>query len=217
MVEEVVDLRWNEDGRRLVEDQDAGAPVQHLDDLDALALPHGQVFHQPVRIKRQAVAARELLDPLLRPSEVDGRSPDRLGPEYDILQNREIVRQHEVLVNHPDASGDGVLWRAEANLGAAHADGPLVGTLHPVEDLHERRLARAVLPDDGVDLARHHPESDAVVGHDSGKALCDPLELYGRDGFGHRLAPRMDRSGGHRPSDPPIPLLTLPRTWAAEP
>ncbi len=38
-VEERLDLGRSEHGGRLVEEQDVGTPVEHLDDLDPLALP----------------------------------------------------------------------------------------------------------------------------------------------------------------------------------
>ena len=52
-----------------------------------------------------------------------------------------------------------------------------VGPVEPVEDVHERRLARAVLAEQGVHLAAAHVERDAVVGDDSRELLADVPHL----------------------------------------
>ena len=65
-------------------------------------------------------------------------------------------------------------------LDAVDADGALVGLVQPVERLHQRGLARAVLAADGVDLARGHDEVDVVVGDDAGEPLRDATQLDGR-------------------------------------
>ena len=55
-----------------------------------------------------------------------------------------------------------------------------VGRVHAGEDLHERRLAGAVLPHDRVDLARVAVEPDAVEHLDAEEALADVAHLQQR-------------------------------------
>jgi hypothetical protein len=75
--------------------------------------------------------------------------------------------------------------RLELVLDAVDADGALVGPVQPVEDVHQRGLAGAVLAADGVDLARLHDEVDAVVGDDAREPLGDAPQLDGgRDSTG---------------------------------
>ncbi len=105
--------------------------------------------------------------------------------EHHVLQDREVVGQHEVLMHHADPGGYGVLGGAEVHLLAIDAERPLVGPLHPVQDLHEGGLPGAVLADDCVDLGGHHPEMDVLVRHDTGEPLRDPLELDGRSRVRH--------------------------------
>ncbi len=64
----------------------------------------------------------------------------------------------------------------------------LVRACQPVEDVHEGGLARAVLAEEGVDLAGPDVEVDAVVGDDPRIALRDAAHLErGRlDRLGHR-------------------------------
>jgi hypothetical protein len=88
-----------------------------------------------------------------------------------------------VLVHHADAGGDRVARVGEADRSAVDLDGPLVRPLHAVQDLHQRRLAGAVLPHDRVHLAGAHGEVDVAVGDHAGEPLRDPLEAD--DGLGH--------------------------------
>ena len=62
-------------------------------------------------------------------------------------------------------------------LVAVDDDRALVGPVRAVEGLHQRRLAGAVLADDGVDRAGADREVDAVVGDDAGEALDDVAQL----------------------------------------
>ena len=114
-----------------------------------------------------------------------------LAAEDDVLQDGEVVGEHEVLVHHADAAGDGVGRGREGDLLAVDRDGALVRLLHAVEDLHQGRLAGAVLADEGVDGALAHGEVDVVVGHDAGESLGDAGEFDG----GHLT---VDRRVGRR-------------------
>ena len=60
---------------------------------------------------------------------------------------------------------------------AVQPDLALVGVVEPVEDVHEGRLAGAVLAEERVHLALGELEVDAVVGEDSREPLRDSLEL----------------------------------------
>ena len=110
---------------------------------------------------------------------VDNSPAGWFGPQDDVLQHRELVGQHEVLVDHPDASVDGFRGGGELHLGAVDQHLTLIGRLHPVEDLHESRLAGPVLAHYGVDLALSDTEVDMVVGHNAGEALSDADQLHG--------------------------------------
>lgn len=176
VVEERVDLLRHEDRGRFVEDQGAGAAVEDLEDLHPLAVGDTEVLDDGVRADAEAVRVGDLLD--LRPRPV----PDAvqlLGAEDDVLQDREVVGEHEVLVHHADTAVDGVARAAERDLFTIHRDGALVRLLHPVKDLHQGGLAGAVLTDEGVDGATAHRDVDVVVGHDAGESFGDAAELYG--------------------------------------
>ncbi|GGO29449.1 hypothetical protein GCM10010116_59040 [Microbispora rosea subsp. aerata] len=81
-------------------------------------------------------------------------------------------------MNHADAGGDGVGGGVEAHGRSVDADLALVGALHPVKDLHQRGLTRAVLADEGVDVPFGDAKVDVAVGDDSRESLGDPDQLY---------------------------------------
>ena len=103
VVEELVDLLRHEHGGGLVEDEDLGAAVEHLEDLDALPVADAQVLDQPVRLDVEAVGVGDLLDPAAGRREVEHAGPARLAAQHDVLEHGEVVGQHEVLVDHADA------------------------------------------------------------------------------------------------------------------
>ena len=98
-----------------------------------------------------------------------------LRTEGDVLEHGEVVGEHEVLEDHADSGLDGVGGRPEHDLGAVDLDRAGVGLLHAVQDLHQGRLAGAVLPDDRVDGAVRDIDVDVVVGDDAGEALADAV------------------------------------------
>ena len=69
---------------------------------------------------------------------------------------------------------------------------------HAVDDLHQRRLAGAVLAEHRVDLARQHREVDAVVGDDRRVDLADAAQLEAR------------RAGSGRAARLPVASSALP-------
>src|SRR5260370_17095563 len=80
-------------------------------------------------------------------------------------------------MHHADAQCDGVA-RADDARGLAVDDNlPGVRMDQAVEDVHQRRLAGAVLADKGVDLARAHRQVDVVVGDHPRPRLRDPAQL----------------------------------------
>ena len=58
-----------------------------------------------------------------------------------------------MLVHHPDTGVDRSARRAEAHRLPADLDLALVRVIEPVEDVHQRRLAGAVLAEQRVHLA----------------------------------------------------------------
>jgi hypothetical protein len=185
--EQLLRLRRRQDGRGLVHDQDVHAPVQDLQDLDALLLAHREVLHDRPGVHDEPVLLRQLADAFVRGVHVEDALV--LVAEDDGLGDREGIDEHEVLVDHADAEGDRHARRRRLHLLPAHEDPAPVGRVHPVERPHQRRLAGAVLADERVDLAFAKLEAHVVVRDHAGEPLRDVFHHDERRGAG---APRLD-------------------------
>ena len=115
-----------------------------------------------------------------------------LGAEQQVLQHRERLDQHEVLVDHADPGADRILGAVDLALLAVDPDDAAIGLIVAVEDVHQRRLAGAVLPDDAVDGAARNPQVDVPIGMDRAEALVDADQLDRRLG-GRRRGSRVPR------------------------
>ena len=82
-----------------------------------------------------------------------------------------------MLVHHPDPVIDRVARGVDSDALAVQADLTLVRVVEAVEDVHEGRLAGAVLTEQRVNLSLAQVEIDVVVRHDPGKALRDSQKL----------------------------------------
>ena len=72
---------------------------------------------------------------------------------------------------------DRVPWGLERHRLPADTNLALVGPVEAVQDVHERRLAGAVLSKERVYLAASDVEVDVVVGERPGELLGDPTKL----------------------------------------
>ena len=181
VVEELVDLLRHQHRRGLVEDEGLGTAVEHLEDLDPLAVAHAEVLDELVGVDVEAVVVGDAVD---LGAGLVADAVQLLGAQDDVLEDGEVVGQHEVLEHHADPGLDGVRGRVQAHHLAVDRDGALVGTLDAVEDLHQGRLAGAVLAHDRVDGATADGEGDVLVGDDAREAFRDALELNGEVGSG---------------------------------
>ncbi len=161
-------------GGRLVEDEELRTSVQQLQDLDPLLHPDREVLDAIVGIDEQPVAARELDDPGRDLAEAGQRRPAGPQAERHVLGHGHVRYEHEVLVDHADPVRHRSAGAAQPDRRAVHLDGALVGLEEPVEDVHQRGLARTVLPEQPMDLPPLDHQIDAVVGSDAREALRDP-------------------------------------------
>ena len=173
--EQLFRLLGRQDGRGFVQDQDVGAAVQHLDDLDRLLFRDGHVVDLLVRIDVEAVlfgdrpyAVGDLLQIVLAVFDA----------QRHVLRGREHVDQFEVLVDHADAVRVGVLGVADGDLLAVHEDLSFVGIVDAGQHVHERRLAGAVFAQQRHDNAVVHVKIDFIVGNDATETLRDVFQFY---------------------------------------
>ena len=183
---QMLGLLRRQDRGRLVQDQNPGAPVQRLENLQALAVADRQRGHALVQIDQQTGAAHQRveLDANRRLGAL--QQPVRLGTEHDVVQRAQRVDQHEVLVHHANAQRDRIVGLADAGGLAKDLDLSAVGAVKAVQDRHQRALAGAVLTDDAVHRRRPHVQRNIGVGLDRAKALVDAPHAHRRGGIGHQ-------------------------------
>ena len=87
-----------------------------------------------------------------------------------------------MLVDHANPASDRVRGPSDLDGLAIEQNLPFVRARQSVEDVHERRLAGAVLSEQSVDFAAPHFEIDVIVGDDAGIALGDAAHLERGDG-----------------------------------
>ena len=106
------------------------------------------------------------------PSSIAPRLRD-LPSERDVLGHREVGEQAEVLVDDADPVVVGVGGRRRGgSRSPSELDRPVVGRLVAGEDLEQRRLAGAVLPDQPVDRSARHVQRRSGEGHRSRRSAC---------------------------------------------
>ena len=101
--------------------------------------------------------------------------PVRLGSEHDVVQRAQGLDEHEVLMHHANAQGDGFIGIADARRFAKHFDLPAVGTVETVQDGHQGTFTRAVLAHDAVHCAHAHPKLDVGLATTAPKRLVIPF------------------------------------------
>ena len=82
-----------------------------------------------------------------------------------------------MLVDHADAPRDRVGRAGDRGHLPIEQDLALVGSRQAVQDVHERRLARTVLAEEGVDLVLADDEVDAMQRGEVAEALHDAAHL----------------------------------------
>ncbi len=95
----------------------------------------------------------------------------------DVLGDRQIAEQVELLEHDADAARHRVARRGERHLLAVEQDPAVRRLLDAGDDLHQRRLAGAVLADQHVDRAAPDLEVRALHGDRAGIDLRDVLQL----------------------------------------
>jgi hypothetical protein len=192
-LEEPLRLRRRQHGRRLVEHEHPSAAIERLQDLHALLDADGKVGHACARVHLEPVPTGQVGDVAPGLVQVHDPAGGRLVAQHDVLGHRERRDQHEVLVHHADAQPDRVDRAGDLHRLPVQEDLAVVRPREPVDHVHQRRLAGAVLAEEGVDLTPSDGEVHAVVGAQRAVHLDDAAQLEG--GSRGRVAPAPHFSG----------------------
>ena len=180
-VEQLVGLLRGEHGGRLVQDQQVDVAGERLDDLDPLLDADRQVLDHRVRVDRQAVPLGDLERPRARARRRSRKpsGPPRVcsAPSMMFSATVKTGTSMKCWCTMPMPARDGVARALDLHRLAVDQDLALVGLEQPVEDVHQGRLARAVLAEQGVDLAGLDGQVDVVVGDQVAEALGDAAQF----------------------------------------
>ena len=193
-LEEHVDLGVVERGGRLVHDEHLRVERQRLGDLDHLLAGDREPLDGLRRVEREAEPVEQLLRaPVQRAVVEEDARAALLAADEDVLRDREVGHQVELLVDDADALLLGVPRPVEHELVPVHAEHAGVGRVDAGEQLHERRLAGAVLADEREHLAEAQLEVHVVERLHAGESLAHALQFEERGGC--RGVHRAARSG----------------------
>ena len=178
---------------RLVEDQQLDVLRQCLGDLDQLLLAHPELPHGRGRVLVEADPRHELHGAHVRLVPVDQAALEHLIAEEEVLGDREIRNEGELLVDDDDAGALGILDRAESLRLAVEEDLAVEGSVRvdARQHLHEGGFAGAVLAADRVDLAALDTQGYVLEHLDTGEVLDDVAHL--EDRVRHRCSCRFCR------------------------
>ena len=83
-----------------------------------------------------------------------------------------------MLMYHADAEVERILRRTDDYLFPVDKDLTLIGEIYAGEHIHQRRLAAAVLAEQGEYLSPVDVKPDLVVCNDRAEGLCDVSHFY---------------------------------------
>ena len=121
-----------------------------------------------------------------------------LAAEIHVLHDVEVVAEREILVDDLDAELRGVLRPVDVHLFALEQDLAAVGGVRARDAFDQRRLAGAVVADEGHDLAAPHLEVDVGQRLHRAERLRDASELKER-GLVHRRRVSYHKGRWRRP------------------
>jgi hypothetical protein len=161
---------------RLVHDHEPGVEREGLGDLDHLLLGHRQGADDRSRVQMHPELVEQIGGLLAKLAPADDLTGIRFPPDEDVLFDREVGHEVELLIDDGDAEVLRLARAVEHDRLPVEDDLAGVRLIDPGEDLHQGALAGAVLADQPQDLAGMDFETDVLQRQHAGEALGDPLD-----------------------------------------
>ena len=158
-----------------VQDQQGTFLNQAADNLHPLPLPHRQGADKAPGVQCHPIVFGHLPDTLLQCAPVANlicRQAQR-----NVFRHGQGFKQREVLKDHAYAQLPGPGRVLHCHRVAIPDNTTGIRLNHAIDDFHQRAFARAILPQQGVDLAGAHSKVYAVVSPASRVIFHDPLQL----------------------------------------
>ena len=175
--EQPVHLDPAQGGGGLVHDQQPRVERDGLGDLEDLLVGDRQAQRGTARVDVDAEPGEERLGLGVHGAAVDAVCPaERLAAHEDVLGDREVREQRGLLVDHGDAGVLGLGGAVEVDLLVTEQELAGVAAVDAGDDLDQRRLAGAVLPDQRVDGPGSCLDAAGPQGDDGTERLRDVAE-----------------------------------------
>ena len=168
-------------GGRLIEEDDVRVHGQGAGNGDALLLAAGQALGVGVGLVGQADAGQQLFGALV--SFLLVLQLEQGGGQAEVLLDRQVREEVEVLEHHPHLLADGINV-AVIDLDALKLDGAAGGDLQPVQAAQEGGLAAAGRADQADHVAAVDVDVDALQDIEGGGGLLCALLLVAAVGLG---------------------------------
>ncbi len=156
-----------------VEDQDLGVHTHRLGDFDHLALPHRQVGHNFLHRQGYSHVVENILCILEGLFPVYELPLHPVPAEKYVLSHGEPGDKAHLLVHGRDSGIKSLLRLLVSELNVVHLQIPVEFVVGAVDDLHQCRLARTILPDQCIHLAALEGDRYIVECNGTGKAFCN--------------------------------------------
>ena len=206
--EQALALGGREGGGGLVHDEDAGVERQGLGDLDELLLAHAQAGGARLGVEVDAEAGEELCRAATTMARRSRKRPARSGSRPRKMLAATLSSGTRLsswwMMATPARSASRTL--AKRTGASSIRISPSCGGEDAGEDLHQRRLAGAVLAHERVNLAGAEVEVDAVERGDAGEALGDAGGAQERVMGRVAVAVGAGHASRTPPAVPPLPL-----------
>ena len=147
---------------RLVEDRDPVRNGERAGDLRQLALRDRQALHRRGHRRLDPEHPHRLGRAAIHLPVIDRQPAPKLAPEKHVFGDRQVRRQHDLLMDQNDAAPLRVDRAFQLDRRAVELDRAAGGREMARQDLHQRRLARAVFADDRVDLSGANADRDVA-------------------------------------------------------
>src|SRR4029079_10975846 len=165
--------------RRLVHDHNAGIEGGGAGDGDRLALTAREFVHRLIdAFDVDLETFKMLLGHFARPRMIDDRKPENSAPglaaEIDVLEDRHVSGEREILINHLDADVACIAGASEGNRSAVENDLAGARGIKARKNFHECRFAGTVVADDTQDFAAIEMEVHVAQRGYGAKIFDDP-------------------------------------------
>ena len=120
---------------------------------------------------------RESADPVCGMGEIQRSKRSGFRTEHNVFGDRHRFHQHEMLVDHPDAKSDRLMWRCECVRFAVNDDFAFISGIETVCNTHRSGFAGAIFSDNRMDRSGADGDIETVIGEYVTESLADVAEL----------------------------------------